>query len=147
MSPAAHRADPKLARANISTRTSVKGCVTSPFQVNEPGDAVKSPNALLHGTLDALVLKTLADGPRHGYAIARYIEDTTAEAVAIVEGSLYPALYRMERRGWIKAEWSQSDIGKDIKRYALTPKGRTELRRKSAQWDGLTSAVAKVMRA
>ena len=78
---------------------------------------MKTPNALLHGTLDALVLKTLADGPRHGYAIARYIEDTTAEAVAIVEGSLYPALYRMERRGWIEAEWGSSELGRRAKFY------------------------------
>ena len=65
----------------------------------------KSPNALLHGTLDALILKTLTGGPRHGYAIAKFIEDASAETVIVEEGSLYPALYRMERRGWLEAEW------------------------------------------
>lgn len=64
----------------------------------------KPPNALLHGTLDALILKTLAAGPRHGYAIARFIEDMTGDAVLVEEGSLYPALYRMERRRWVDAE-------------------------------------------
>jgi transcriptional regulator len=103
--------------------------------------------ALPQGTLDVLVLKTLTAGPRHGYAIARWIEETTDDVLSVTEGALYPALYRMERRGWIKAEWAQSDIGKDIKVYGLTAKGRTELRKKSAQWDSLTSAVAKVMRA
>jgi transcriptional regulator len=102
---------------------------------------------LPQGTLDLLILKTLASGARHGYGLARWLEETTDDVLSVQEGALYPALYRMERRGWVKAEWSQSDIGKDIKRYALTPKGRTELKRKSAQWDGLTSAVAKVMRA
>jgi PadR family transcriptional regulator len=102
---------------------------------------------LPQGTLDLLVLKTLADGPRHGYAVARWIEDVTDDALSVEEGSLYPALYRMESRGWIAAEWARSDIGKDIKLYSLTPKGRAELKRKSAQWNGMTSAVAKVLRA
>jgi transcriptional regulator len=102
--------------------------------------------ALPQGTLDVLVLKTLTAGPRHGYAIARWIEATTDDVLSVTEGALYPALYRMERRGWIKAEWSQSEIGKDIKVYALTTKGRAELKRKSAQWDGIATAVAKVLR-
>src|SRR6476659_11224890 len=102
---------------------------------------------LPQGTLDLLILKTLAGGPRHGYAVARWIEDVTDDVLSVEEGSLYPALYRMERRGWIKAEWSQSDIGKDIKLYTLTTKGRAELKKKSGQWDGLTSAVSKVLRA
>jgi PadR family transcriptional regulator PadR len=72
----------------------------------------KLPNALLHGTLDALILKTLARGPLHGYAIARFIEDTTGEPVLVEEGSPYPALYRMERRGWVEAEWGTSELGR-----------------------------------
>ena len=74
----------------------------------------KTPNALLHGTLDALILKTLAGGPRHGYAIAKFIEDASDETVIVEEGSLYPALYRMERRGWLEAEtaaWRQFAAG------------------------------------
>ena len=90
--------------------------------------------SLLQGTLDLLVLKTLTWGPRHGYAIARWIEDTTDDALRIEEGSLYPALYRMERRGWIEAAWGKSEIGQRIKIYSLTPKGRAQLRAESAQW-------------
>src|SRR5690348_18170363 len=66
-------------------------------------------NELVHGTLDALILKTLSWGPRHGYAIARWLEDTTGDALQIEEGSLYPALYRMEGKGWIEAEWGISE--------------------------------------
>ena len=106
---------------------------------------MKSPNALLHGTLDALVLKTLADGPRHGYAIARYIEDTTAEAVAIVEGSLYPALYRMERRGWIKAGWGTSALGRRVKFYRLTAAGRDQLAAQTATWHRFATGISRVL--
>jgi PadR family transcriptional regulator PadR len=106
---------------------------------------VKTPNALLHGTLDALVLKTLADGPRHGYAIARFIEGTTAEAVAIVEGSLYPALYRMERRGWIKAEWGTSELGRRAKFYRLTGAGRDQLVAQTATWQRFATGISKVL--
>ena len=106
---------------------------------------MKTPNALLHGTLDALILKTLADGPRHGYAIARFIEDTTAEAVAIVEGSLYPALYRMERRGWIKAEWGTSELGRRAKFYRLTEAGREELVAQTATWQRFATGISKVL--
>ena len=106
---------------------------------------MKTPNALLHGTLDALVLKTLADGPRHGYAIARFIEDTTAEAVAIVEGSLYPALYRMERRGWIRAEWGTSELGRRAKFYRLTDAGRDQLVAQTATWQRFATGISKVL--
>jgi transcriptional regulator len=100
---------------------------------------------LLQGTLDLLVLKTLSWGPRHGYAIARWLEETTDDALRIEEGSLYPALYRMERRGWIDAAWGKSEIGQRIKIYSLTTMGRAQLRAESAQWAHFTSAVAKVV--
>ncbi len=100
---------------------------------------------LLHGTLDALVLKTLSWGPRHGYAIARWIEDTTEDALRIEEGSLYPALYRMERRGWIEAEWGLSDNNRKVKFYQLTAAGRERLAIETAQWRQYTAAVSKVL--
>ncbi|HEY9228638.1 MAG TPA: PadR family transcriptional regulator [Gemmatimonadaceae bacterium] len=103
----------------------------------------KSP--LLQGTLDLLVLKTLSWGPRHGYAIARRIEEVTDDALRIEEGSLYPSLYRMEKRGWIQAAWGKSEIGQRIKIYSLTPAGRAQLRAESAQWTNFTTAVAKLM--
>lgn len=105
-----------------------------------------SPGSLPQGTLDLLILQTLAGGPRHGYAIARSIEDVTDDALRVEEGSLYPALYRMQHRGWIAAEWGRSDLGKDIKLYELTAKGRAQLRKRTAEWGHLTAAVAKVLR-
>jgi transcriptional regulator len=101
--------------------------------------------AYLTGTLDLLILKTLTWGPRHGYAIARWLEDTTDDALQIEEGSLYPALYRLERRGLIEAAWGTSEIGKRIKIYALTKAGRADLRTESAEWSQFSAAVAKVM--
>jgi PadR family transcriptional regulator PadR len=103
------------------------------------------PTELLHGTLDALVLKTLSWGPRHGYAIARWIEDITQDALRIEEGSLYPALYRMERRGLIEAEWGLSENNRKVKFYQLTPAGRERLAVETAQWKRFTTAVSKVL--
>jgi transcriptional regulator len=105
-----------------------------------------APGTLLQGTLDLLVLKTLSWGPRHGYGIARWLEETTDDALQIEEGSLYPALYRMERRGWIEAAWGTSELGRRIKVYSLTARGRAQLRTESAQWAHFTAAVAKVLR-
>ncbi len=104
----------------------------------------KTPNTLLHGALDALILKTLAHGPRHGYAIARFIEETTGEAVLVEEGSLYPCLYRMERKGWIDAEWGTSELGRRAKLYNLTADGRTQLAAEMAMWRKLSAGVSKV---
>jgi len=104
-----------------------------------------SANDLLHGTLDALVLKTLSWGPRHGYAIARWLEDTTGDALRIEEGSLYPALYRMERRGWIQAEWGISELGRRAKFYRLTAAGREQLARETARWKSFAAAVSRVL--
>src|ERR1044072_1808666 len=101
--------------------------------------------AFISGTLDLLVLKTLTWGPRHGYAIARWLEDTTDDALHIEEGSLYPALYRLERRGQIEASWGTSEIGKRIKIYSLTKTGRAQLKSDSAEWNQFSAAVAKVM--
>jgi PadR family transcriptional regulator, regulatory protein PadR len=102
-------------------------------------------SGLLHGTLDALVLKTLSRGPRHGYAIARWLEDETEEAVLVEEGSLYPALYRMERRGWIEAEWGTSELGRKAKFYRITSRGRSQLSAETAQWARFAAGVSKVL--
>ena len=105
----------------------------------------KIPNALLHGTLDALILKTLERGPRHGYSIARFLEDTTGEAVLVEEGSLYPALYRLERRGWLEAEWGTSELGRRAKLYRLTDAGRVQLEQETATWRRFSAGVSKVL--
>ena len=103
------------------------------------------PTELLHGTLDALILKTLAWGPRHGYAIARWIEGMSADALRIEEGSLYPALYRLERRGWIEAEWGLSDTRRKVKLYRLTADGRARLAVETAQWSRFADAVGRIL--
>ena len=105
----------------------------------------KTPNALLHGTLDALILKTLAGGPRHGYAIAKFIEDASDETVIVEEGSLYPALYRMERRGWIEAGWGMSELGRKAKFYRLTPEGRKQLKVQTAAWEAFSEGVSRIL--
>lgn len=102
-------------------------------------------NELLHGTLETLVLKTLSGGRRHGYAIARAIEDATESVVGIEEGSLYPALYRMERKGWVEAEWGLSELGRRAKFYRLTPKGRRQLAVQAAEWARFAAAISRVL--
>jgi len=106
---------------------------------------LKTPNALLHGTLDALILKTLAGGPLHGYAIATFIEETSGETVVVEEGSLYPALYRMERRGWLEAEWGTSELGRRAKLYRLTYDGRAQLAAETATWRRFSAGVSKIL--
>jgi PadR family transcriptional regulator, regulatory protein PadR len=105
----------------------------------------KTPNALLHGALDALILKTLARGPSHGYAVARFIEESTGEAVLIEDGSLYPALYRLERKGWVEAEWGMSDLGRRAKLYRLTDAGREQLAAEMAMWKTFAASVSKIL--
>jgi PadR family transcriptional regulator PadR len=99
------------------------------------------------GTLDLLILRTLARGARHGYAIARWIEETTDDVMGVEEGALYPALARLQKRGWIQAEWQRSDLNKDIKVYELTVSGRAELKKRTADWTALTTAMEKVLKA
>jgi PadR family transcriptional regulator, regulatory protein PadR len=105
----------------------------------------KPTNPLLHGTLDALILKTLSCGPRHGYAVARWLEETTDEEIQVEEGSLYPALYRLEERGLIAATWGMSELGRKAKIYRLTGQGRSQLRTETEEWRRFTSAVSRVL--
>ena len=100
---------------------------------------------LLHGTLVALILKTLSGGKRHGYAIAHAIEDATDGVVEVEDGSLYPALYRMERKGWIEAEWGTSELGRRAKFYKLTPRGRKQLTAETAEWARFAAAISRML--
>ena len=106
---------------------------------------MNSSTELLHGTLDTLVLKTLTGGRRHGYAIARAIEDATDGVVTIEDGSLYPALYRLERKGWVEAEWGVSELARRAKFYRLTTKGRRQLTAQTADWARFAAAISKVL--
>ena len=100
---------------------------------------------LLQGTLDMLVLKALSRGPMHGYAVARWIQQSSDDALQVEEGSLYPALYRMEKRGWITSEEGLSENNRKARHYKLTRLGRKQLDAESSNWDLLAEAIAKVM--
>ena len=99
----------------------------------------------LYGTLDTLILRTLAGGERHGYGIARYLEDASDGALRIEEGSLYPALYRLERRRLLEAEWRQSELKRRAKFYRLTREGRSQLARDTKAWAEFSAAVSRVL--
>lgn len=94
------------------------------------------------GTLDVLILKALSWGARHGYAIGRWIRETTEETLAVQEGALYPALHRLERRGLLSEEWGVSDTGREAKFYTLTPEGRLQLRSEIERWNVHSRAVS-----
>ena len=100
---------------------------------------------LLQGTLDLLVLKVVAPAPLHGYAIAQRIRFLSQEALSIPQGSLYPALHRLERRGLVRSDWRATDTGREAKFYALTTRGRRQLRTEREDWDRLTLAIARVL--
>ena len=101
---------------------------------------------LLQGTLDVLVLKTLSWEPRHGYAVARWIAETTDDALAVEEGALYTALHRLEKRGLVESEWGLSENNRRAKYYQLTADGRAALRAQTARWTRYADAVSKVLR-
>ena len=101
--------------------------------------------ALVQGTLDLLVLRALDREPLHGYGIARWIASASGDALRIEEGSLYPALHRMEEAGWLSAEWKPTDTGRRAKFYRLTPAGRRALGDESSGWRAFVAAVEKVM--
>lgn len=100
---------------------------------------------LVQGTLDMLILRTLGDGPMHGYAIARRIQQASRGVLQVEEGSLYPALHRMERRGWIEAEWGRSETRRKAKYYRLTPAGRAQADAQAKSWGRLVEAIRGVM--
>ena len=102
---------------------------------------------LLQGTLDMLILKSLARGPQHGSRVARWIQSTTEDALTVEEGSLYPALHRMERRGWASSEWGQSESNRRAKYYRLTAAGRAQLQREVHAWERLVAVITLVLNA
>ncbi len=106
---------------------------------------INAASDFLHGTLDVLILKTLSWGPRHGYAIARWIRDTTDDVLRIEEGALYPALHRLQKRGWVEAEWGLSENNRRAKFYQLSRTGREHLRQLTAQWVEFSAAVSRIL--
>jgi len=99
----------------------------------------------LHGTLDALILKTLLGGPSHGYAITRWLRHRSSDAIQVEEGSLYPALYRMEKKGWIEAEWGVSELGRKARIYNLTPLGKKQLAIEVDRFALFVAAVSPIL--
>ena len=103
------------------------------------------PTDLVQGTLDLLILKTIALEPMHGWAIAQRIRQLSNDVLQVQQGSLYPALYRLEARGWLKSEWGQTDTGRRARFYKLTRTGRAQLAAETESWNRLTLAVRGVM--
>ncbi|HLX11089.1 MAG TPA: PadR family transcriptional regulator [Thermoanaerobaculia bacterium] len=113
-----------------------------------PSSPSSSPDRveLLQGTLDMLILRTLVFGPAHGHQVAAHIQHTSAEALQVEHGSLYPALHRLERKGWIAASWeTPKDRNRQFKYYRLTPAGRQQLVAEESKWQKLAAAIARVM--
>lgn len=107
----------------------------------------RPPLDLLQGTLDLLVLKTLSWGPAHGYSVARWIQQLTNDVLQVGEGSLYPALHRLEEQGWVESEWRRSENNRKAKFYRLTTTGRAQLRAETATWSRFAGAIASVLQA
>jgi transcriptional regulator len=104
------------------------------------------PSDLLQGTLDLLILRTIAREPLHGWGIAKRIQQLSDEELSVGQGSLYPALHRLEQQGWITAEWKATDLGRTAKFYGLTREGRQQLERELESWKRLSSAVGLLLR-
>src|SRR3954463_4130667 len=116
--------------------------------VRRSSSAAAQPDlGLLRGTLDLFVLKTLSWGPMHGLAVLQWIERTTHRRLQIEEGALYPALHRMEERGWLDAEWGHTDAGRRAKYYRLTAAGRRQLTAELSKWESYSEAVAMIVSA
>ena len=101
---------------------------------------------LLHGTLDMLILRTLQWGPQHGYAIGQTIRAQSSEVLQVEAGSLYPALQRLDRKGWVTSKWGQTEANQRAKFYRLTPDGRKQLLREESRWTELVNAIGRVMK-
>jgi PadR family transcriptional regulator, regulatory protein PadR len=104
------------------------------------------PTDLVQGTLDLLIMRTIVSQPLHGWAIAQRIEQLSKEVLQVNQGSLYPALQRLERQGWITAEWGMSETNRRARFYSLTPPGKRRLEQERADWDRLSAAISLVMR-
>jgi PadR family transcriptional regulator PadR len=103
------------------------------------------PSDLVQGTLDLLILKTISLEPKHGWAIAKRIQQISGEVLQVQQGSLYPALHRLEQQGWIRAKWAETDTGRNAKFYSLTAAGRAQLAAETANWNRLSSAINLVV--
>jgi len=106
----------------------------------------KTRNDLLQGTLDLLILKTLALGPQHGWAISQRIQQISDDALRVNQGSLYPALHRLEEQGWVASEWGTSESNREAKFYKLTRTGTKQLERETANWERVAAGIGKILK-
>ena len=120
-------------------------CRQSRYIVDNRGVYVPKPSDLIQGTLDLLILKTIARQPLHGWGIAKRIQLLSGDVLAVGQGSLYPALHRLENQGWITSEWKDSDLGRSAKFYLLTKDGKKQLERELQSWSRLSSAMQLVI--
>ncbi|MFL6350917.1 MAG: PadR family transcriptional regulator [Bryobacteraceae bacterium] len=104
------------------------------------------PSDLIQGTLDLLILRTISLEPKHGWAIAKRIQQVSDDVLQVTQGALYPALHRLEQQGWIRSEWRIAESGREAKFYTLTKAGRSQLEKEIAQWERLSNAVSLVVR-
>jgi PadR family transcriptional regulator, regulatory protein PadR len=107
---------------------------------------LSKPSDMIQGTLGLLILKTISIGPRHGWAIAKRIGQVSEDVLQVSQGSLYPALHRLEQQGWIQSEWRANETGRDAKFYSLTRAGKQQLQKEEAQWERLSQAIGLVLR-
>jgi PadR family transcriptional regulator, regulatory protein PadR len=107
---------------------------------------MSKPSDLIQGTLDLLILKTISLEPKHGWAIAKRIQQVTDEVLQVTQGALYPALHRLEQQGWICSEWRPTETGREAKFYSLTEPGAVQLEKELAQWERLSNAVGLIVR-
>jgi PadR family transcriptional regulator, regulatory protein PadR len=107
---------------------------------------MSKPSDLIQGTLDLLILTTISLEAKHGWAIAKRIQQVSDDVLQVTQGALYPALHRLEQRGWIRSEWRTAESGREAKFYTLTKAGRTQLEKEVAQWERLSNAVSLVVR-
>ena len=132
----------KLLRAGLQTRAhntlTIYTCIVD-------NQGMGKPNDLVQGTLDLLILRTVANEPKHGWAIAKRIQQISKEVLQVQQGSLYPALHRLEQQGWIASKWAESETGRQAKFYRLTSGGRKQLERETANWSRLSQAINLVV--
>jgi transcriptional regulator len=107
---------------------------------------MSKPSDLIQGTLDVLILTTISLEPKHGWAIAKRIQQVTDDVLQVTQGALYPALHRLEHQGWVRSEWRAAESGREAKFYTLTKAGRVQLEKEVAQWERLSNAVSLVIR-
>ena len=107
---------------------------------------MSKPSDLVQGTLDLLILKILALGPQHGWAVGQRLKQVSRDVLQVSDGSLYPSLHKLEQEGWITAEWKTSELGRRAKFYSLTPIGRRKLEMETAEWRRLSTAISRVVR-